>query len=261
MRRKIAKQIISVIILSAIPAFLSYLANSSLVFDKLIEFGLLGESINIPLVQDYCLWIGIVFSSIVLSFNLIVTKVKCDHILEQRNLLIKMNKDILTSSLGRRFLSESSAFDIRIFIPKNPILYKFVDKLHIPNIPRKFAIKNIDLIAEQGITKDLQFEVYPNQEGLVGLCYNTKAMVYDDDLEHTNDKNYHLNKSQIGRTSNLKWSICCPVLDKTETVVAVIALDGKTRITIDKEKETTLREEIVAFSCMLYDSVPQLFKR
>ena len=95
----------------------------------------------------------------------------------------------------------------------------------------------------------------------MGLCYNTKAMVYDDDLEHTNDKNYHLNKSQIDRTSNLKWSICCPVLDKTETVVAVIALDGKTRITIDKEKETTLREEIVAFSCMLYDSVPQLFKR
>ena len=172
-----------------------------------------------------------------------------------------MNKHILTSSLGRRFLSDSSSFDIRIFIPKNPLLYKILDKLHISNFKRKFAIKNIDLIAEQGITKNLQFEVYPNQEGLVGLCYKTKSMVYDDDLENTNDKIYQLNQNQISRTSNLKWSICCPVCDKTNSVVAIIALDGKTKITIDEKKEDTLRNELLAFSCLLYDSVPQLFKR
>ena len=172
-----------------------------------------------------------------------------------------MNKNILSSSLGKRFLSESSSFDIRIFIPKNPILYKIADKLKIKDIQKKFTIKNIDLIAEQGIAKNLEFEVSPNPQGLVGMCYDTKAMVYDDDLEHTNDKKYQLKENQINRTSDLKWSICCPVTNESNTIIAIIALDGKTRIKIDKAKEETLREEMVTFSCMLYDAVPQLFKR
>lgn len=200
MGRKIARQILSVIFFSAISAFSSYLANSTLIFDELIKRGLIGENINIPIVQDYCLWIGVVFSALTLSLNLIVTKVKHDHILEKRNSLIKMIKNIMSSSLGKRFLSDSSTFDIRIFIPKYPVLYRIADNFGINLIRKKFIIKNIELIAEQGITKNLQFEVHPHQEGLVGICYNTKAMVYDDDLEHTNYKKYHLKQNQINRT-------------------------------------------------------------
>lgn len=261
MNRKFVKQFISVIIFSAIPAFLSYLANSTLIFDKLIESGLLAETLDIPLIQDYCLWIGIVFSALALSFNLLLTKVRYDHILEQRNLLIKMTKNILASSLGKRFLSQASSFDIRIFVPKHPILYKLAERLGYEKYHKKFTVKNIDLISEQGITKNLEFEVYPTEEGLVGMCYNTKYMVCDDDLEHTNDKIYRLSPNQISRTSNLKWSICCPICDDSNNVVAIVALDGKTKITLDKKKETALQEEMSAFCYMLYDSVPQLFKR
>lgn len=258
---KMIKQIVIVVIFSAIASTLSYLANSSLVFDKLIEWGIMQEMVNIPLVQDYCLWIGIIFSSVVLSLNLIITKVQYDHMIEQRNQLIKMNKNILSSSLGKRFLSDSSVFDIRIFIPKHPLWYKIADKLHLSNVCKKFVIKNIDLIAEPGVTKNLHFEVHPNQEGLVGLCYSNKVMVYDDNLEHTNETQYKLHQNQIARTSNLKWSICCPICNDNDTVVAIIALDGKTRITIDAAKEAVLREELLVFSRMLFDSVPQLFKR
>lgn len=261
MYQKIAKRIFSVVFLSAVPAFLSYLANSSLVFDKLIELQFLSEKINVALIQDYCLLASILFSALALSLNLIFTQIRHDQILEQRNSLIKMNKDILSSSLGKRFLSDTSSFDIRIFVPKYPILYDVAKKVGISKIPKKFVIKNIDLISEPGITKNLQFEVSPKEEGLVGWCYQTKSMVYDDDLEHTNDKLYMLNKNQIDRTSNLKWSICCPVMGENDDVVAIVALDGKTRINIDKGKEATLREEITAFCCMLYDSVPQLFYR
>ena len=88
-----------------------------------------------------------------------------------------------------------------------------------------------------------------------------KYMVCDDDLEHTNDKIYRLSPNQISRTSNLKWSICCPICDDSNNVVAIVALDGKTKITLDKKKETALQEEMSAFCYMLYDSVPQLFKR
>ena len=172
-----------------------------------------------------------------------------------------MTKNILASSLGKRFLSQASSFDIRIFVPKHPILYKLAERFGYEKYHKKFTVKNIDLISEQGITKNLEFEVYPNEEGLVGMCYNTKYMVCDDDLEHTNDKIYRLSQNQINRTSNLKWSICCPICDDSNSVVAIVALDGKTKITLDKKKETALQEEMSAFCYMLYDSVPQLFKR
>jgi hypothetical protein len=260
MNRKLIKQIFSVIFFTVITPTLSYLANSSLIFDKMKAIGLIGESIDISVLQDYCLWVGIVLSGLFLSLNLIYTKVKHEDILEQRNSLIKMTKNVLAGSLGRRFLSQSSTFNIRIFVPKHPWLYKIADKLHFIKIKRMFIIKNIDLISDQGITKNLQFEVYPNQEGLVGMCFKEKSVVYDDDLEHTNNVNYGLNQNQKSRTSDLKWSICCPVFENNDTVVAIIALDGKTRITIDKAKETALSEELFVFSRMLFDSVPQLFK-
>lgn len=271
MNKRIIKQIVTVFVLSAIPSILSYMASSSLIFDKMKEYGIIGDSINIPFIQDCCLWIGIIISALTLSLNLIITKAKYDEILEQRNLLIKMNKSVLSSSLGKRFLSDSSTFDIRIFIPKHPILYKFLDKLNKTKASKllknkkvsskKFIIKNIDLIAEQGTTKNLQFEVEPKRQGLVGLCYEKRAMVFDDELENTNSLNYNLNNIQIDKTTNLKWSICCPVFDDKDAIVAIFALDGKTKITIDKEKEAALREEVLAFSRMLFDYVPQLFKR
>ena len=137
MNRKIIKQILIVVVISAIPGLLSYMASSSLIFDKLIAYGYVGEAINIPVIQDYCLWISIVLSALFLSLNLIVTKVKYDHILEQRNLLIKMNKKVLSSALGKRFLSEASAFDIRIFVPKHPIIYKIIIGRHHPENVRQ----------------------------------------------------------------------------------------------------------------------------
>lgn len=261
MRNKIIKQIIGVLLLSMIPAFLSYMSNSALFFDKLKEWGFLGENLNIPVIQDRCLIISIVFSAVALSMNLCATKIKYDFALEQRNMLIRMNKKILSSSLDKHCFSQVSSFDIRIFIPKYPTIYKLAEKFGFKQFHKKFIIKNIDLISEQGITKNLEFEVYPQEEGLVGMCYKNKVMVYDDDLEHTNDQIYQLSKSQINRTSDLKWSICCPICVEADTVVAIVALDGKTKIKIDKKREIVLQKELSAFCYMLYDSVPQLFKR
>lgn len=261
MKSKFLKYLFQTVLVSALPAFLSYMASSELVFLKLIEKNIIGNAIDIPVVQDYCLWIGIFLSAIFLSGQLLLVKVKYDGTLEERNLLIGMSKDILAGTLGKLCFSNQPNFDVRIFIPKWPILYRLVEAIHIPNFKRKFVIKNIDLIAEQGTTKDLEFEVFPNQEGLVGLCYHYKSMVLDDDLEHSNSTEYNLGENQISRTSNLKWSICCPIFDANNTVVAIIALDGKSKITIAEENFPILNEHIVAFSRLLYDSVPQLFKR
>ena len=262
MLKKKIKVILLVIVFTAIPSFLSYVANSTVFLEKLVEKGLIGASINIKEVKDSCLWIGIALSALLLSLNLAITKINLGAIIEQRNALIRMAKSLLTNSLGGNYLSNSSMVDIRIFIPKHPFLYKLSDMLKLTEIHKYFVIKNIDLIAEQGETKSLQFEVSPNPKGLVGSCYKLKHMVYDDDLEHTNGSElYNLDNIQLSRTSSLKWSICCPVFDKNNEVVAIIALDGKNKITINKVKETEMAKDLIVFSRMMYDHVPQLFKR
>ena len=149
---------------------------------------------------------------------------------------------------------------MRIFVPKYHWLYSLADRFKIGGIKKRFVIKNIDLIADTGITKDLQFEVSPMVEGLVGKCYRDKCVLWDDKLESTNSTKYNLDAHQISRTTDLKWSICCPIYGNTGEIVAILALDGKTTTQInDEEKQLGL--ELTAFSRMLFDAVPQLFKR
>jgi hypothetical protein len=200
-------------------------------------------------------------NSLVLALSLICAQLERDGIREQRNLLIRMNKNILSSSLGKAFQKTKLDFDVRLFVPKYPNLYKLAKTINFIPHKKHFIIVNLDLLAEQGVTKDLQFEVWPNCQGLVGLCYRDKIMMYDDNLEATNDCDYGLSKNQVFRTSDLKWSICCPILNERDEVVAILALDGKQKIYIDDSRVNALRDEVVAFSRLLYDSVPQLFKR
>ena len=199
--------LVYVLFFSAIPAILSYLANSDIVWCKLVDNHILSESINISLAQDYCLWVGIVVSAICLSYKLWIVGLRYNSALEQRNALIKMSKTLLTEALGKELISSASEFDIRIFVPKHKLLYKIAGALKVKNFRIFYIIKNVDIIADQGTTINLQFEVYPKPVGLVGSCYSTKAMVYDDNLEETNETKYKLDKHQVSRTSDLKWSI------------------------------------------------------
>ena len=261
MRTKTVKIIFSVFVFTAIPGFLSYISNSDYFFAKLIENGILIKEEKIDMIQDICLIASIVLSVVLLSFNLAKAQIKHEQILEQRNLLIRMNKDNLKTALVEKFSKEFSYFDIRIFIPKHPKWYAVLQRLHIKKHKVSFVIKNIPQIAEAGITTNLEFEVYPKCEGLVGICYKKKVIYYDDNLTKNNSTEYNLGDNQIARTSNLEWSICCPVFDSSNNVIAIIALDGTEKLTIDKSREAELSKQIVVFSRMLYDAVPQLFRR
>lgn len=259
MKRKILKLGIKGFFWSAVPAACSYAASSNFFLYKLQERGIIGHSVNIPAVQDALLWIGIVWSIVLLGGNLAVSDVRRDQVTEERNGLIQMNKSVLESVLSKSIGLEMIDFDIRIFVPKHPGWYRIAQFLHI-RVANKFVIKNVDLIARPGITQKLQFEVFPKQEGLVGICYHKKQMVYDDNLKETNSVSYALRTSQIDQTSSLRWSICCPIVQEDDTIPAIIALDGKSDITLSKEAMNAFRTDLTAFSRMLYDAVPQLFR-
>ena len=180
--------------------------------------------------------------------------------MEQRNSLLKMNKEYLTTYLEKSISSNFSNCNIRIFVPKHPHLYKIATKLKI-KARKTFIIKNFDILSNEGVTKNLKFEVFPKVQGLVGECYKKDSIVYDDELKSTNSINYELNSFQIIKTSSLQWSICCPIHDTESNIVAIIALDGDKKIKIKPEKEQELSEQLFVFSTMLYENVPQLFRR
>ena len=261
MKSKIIKNILVTLVMSAIPSILSYLASSNVIFDYLIDHNIVGSAINIPFIQDCCLWIGILFSAVFLSLRLIIVQIRFDSIQEERNMLIKMSKEIVSKALADSCTPSPQDFDIRLFLPKRPVLYRILDFLRISRVPRKFAIKNIELIAEQGTTKNLEFEVSPNSQGLVGKSYADKSIIFDDNLETNNSVDYNLGHNQIQRTSSLKWSICCPILSQDNNVVAILAIDGQTKMAIKSSKKNELFQVISGYSRMLYDNVPPLFKR
>lgn len=259
MKKKIAKIIVSVLCFTAIPTFLAYVASSDYFLSTLEQKGWLGQNANIQLIKDVCLWISIILSAWLLSFNSAKAQINHEKSLEQRNLLLKMSKEILNEGLSKIQLGFSD-FNIRIFIPKHPVLLKIAHVLHIKNKQITYVIKNIPQIADQGTTNNLEFKVFPEPQGLVGECYNRKSVLCDDNLENTNPT-YKLNKHQLTRIANLKWSICCPIFDSSDDVIAILALDGKNKITINATNKEEIGTQIVVFSRMLYDAVPQLFRR
>lgn len=261
MNTKIIRRVSTTAFISFLAAFLSYVSNSDYIFSLLINNNILNATVDVNAIQDVCLWVGIAISAIGLSRRLIIAETKHEQVLEERNQLIQMNKDLLSGALTNICTANVMDFDIRIFLPKYPRWYKFCRKFSLWNCKEKFVIKNVDVIAEARTTSKLEFEVFPNAQGLVGTCYKEAALVYDDNLEVTNSTNYNLTRYQITRTSDLKWCICCPIFDSNDAVVAILALDGRTLIRIDAQNKDVLVNQILTFSNMLYASVPQLFRR
>ena len=255
---KTIKEFIKVLLATLVPSLLTYLANSDYFFQRLIEKRIIGESFNITQAQDVLLVLGIISSVLLLSVNLLISRIQYNKVIEQRDQFLIMNTEILKSALKPLGFGD---FDIRIFIPEHPIFYKILSLKKDVQGKKVFIIKNIQTMAKEGLTKNLQFEVQPHPQGLVGLCYEQKMICYDDNLENTNTTDYNLDNNQISRTSDLKWSICCPVFNNSEDIVAILALDGKTKMKIEKNQEKAIYDNVVCFSRLLFDASPNLFKR
>ncbi len=175
------KNLLTIIGFTIIPSFLSYAASSTYFWDKLIERNILPANADVVFLKDVCLWSGIVLSAIFLSGNLYITKNKCAHMIEQRDSLLKMNKEYLTTYLEKSISSNFSNCNVRIFVPQYPLLHKVAKRFNI-KIKKTFIIKNFSMISNEGSTRNLKFEVYPNAQGLVGECYVKDAIVYDDTI-------------------------------------------------------------------------------
>lgn len=244
---------------SLIPAVCSYLGTSDNILCILQEKGYLGEKLDLHLFAE-CMNIVAVFSTFfLLTLPLIIRGIRQNSLQKQRDALLKHYKDIFETTLKNELQLKSCHINVRIFVPKITMLVNIRKKLNM-NYKLMFCIENVNGLADSDITENLKFEVYPNRQGLVGECYEKRAIIYDDDLEHNNEVSYNLSNQQIAKTNRLKFSLACPLFSESGEIVAIIALDSCDEIKIKRESQDLLRKHVLNYTQSLYECIPELFK-
>lgn len=256
------KIIIKIIIFTIIPSLMFFSAKSNSFLDSFYDKGLIGPDIDIILIKDVSLVIGLILSSILLSMNLACKEILLNNISRQRESVLKFQKEIFTSALGDSLEANCTNINLRLFILKNNNLFKVKQKIYkllgLQEPKKVFVIKNIAGLSDPGITNDLLFEAKPNTQGLVGKCYKERKIVYDDNLKMTiND--YNLTDYHKSKTRNVCFCVCAPLFDQNDDIVSIISFDSDDPIKISKEKEEILANMIGIYCQFLYDYLPDLF--
>ena len=173
--------------------------------------------------------------------------------------LYNMIKRFAQSNFEKISKNGNFSFEMRIFVKEKNWVH-ILPKWLCRNRDVFFSIRNIYPFAHNDITENLRFRAYPDPQGLVGKCYVDKSIYYDENLTETN-KTYSLNENQIAKTTDLKWSICVPIFDQSNEIIAIVAFDSQvSKLSIEKNEEA-IRKLVNTFSQMLYDCAPTLFKQ
>lgn len=257
--KKTSSIVVKGIIFSLFPAICSVLGSSD-TLDKLQVGGYIGPNVDIGQLKNFSIVLSVFLTFILLTVNLIISEIEENKYKKQARQLIKYNKDILVSTLSEYVGKEYCDLNIRIFVPYKNISW-IVGKV-FPQFRKKwFCIKNEEGIAEAGITDNLKFLVEPfeKREGLVGECYYQRKMVYDDNLENTNEVEYNLSEYQVNKTRNLKFIIACPTFSKDKEIDAIVAFDSTNTIKLENGNDK-FTDAILNYTQQLHEYVPELFK-
>ena len=245
----------------AVPAITAYLASDDTIISWLINHQFLSANFNIGLFQRLCLIVNIIFTTFVIYVRLLYHTHKEEQCRKEIAGLYNMVKLFAQSSFVSITHNKSFSFDLRIFVPEISIWGWLKGFIRKDKKEKWFAIRNIEPFAKKDITEHLKFKVEPESQGLVGDAYRTGSIVYDDKLPVTNSTAYSLKQTQLSRTSNLRWSICVPISNEKNEVIAVMAFDSdKSDLDIENNKNE-LKNLTNTLAIMMRDSVPELFKR
>lgn len=244
---------------SLIPATCAYLSQDNNILTWLQDNGYIGSKINIDFIQNSMSIMSILLTFILLTVPYILSDLRCKSYKSQRDILIKSNKDIFETTLKHELNLEHCKLNVRIFVPRLTIIQSIRKKFKLSNI-LYYHIKNINGLAEKDITDNLKFQVFPNKQGLVGECYVQKAVLYDDDMENSNETNYNLTHYQIAKTNKLKFILVCPIFSEAEEIIAIISLDSEDTIKMQEGSKDTLRKLVLNYTQSLYECIPDLFK-
>lgn len=245
--------------ISLVPSVLTYLGKSYNILDKLVEKQIIGVSLDVPFIKEISLTASIITTFILVFYNNLNLNNKIDDKNKRIQGLMNYCKYLLSGALSKEIGTSGITFNIRIFVPKYNLFYLVRSKF-IKDTPLYFVITNVPGLAEADITEDLRFKVLPEGEGLVGMCFHKQKTCFDPELKKNNSIIYGLNDSQIAKTNDLEFIIAVPVI-ANKKVVAVVSFDTKQKIENKTSVIDSISGAVGAFSNLLYEKVPELFKR
>lgn len=248
------------ILFSLIPTLFTLLGSNDILYD-LQKNRYIGTSIDVKCLKDCLSTTGAILTFLFITFNISSHETKEKEYKDQSTQLLKNNKEILLKTLSQCLGIDYVSFNIRIFLPHKNIYWKLLHHFN-PETPLFYHIKNVNGLADVGTTNNLKFCVDPpaKQEGLIGECYKEKKIVYDNNLKETNGTKYNLSQFQISKTNDLKFCLACPIFKEKE-IVAIITFDSKQEIKITQDIASSLPDIILNYSQLLYENVPQIFKK
>lgn len=244
--KKIALSIVINILLVVFAIATGFASQTTLIDDFYIKLGAKPEEIKAVF---FIINLSLVFFP--LGISILIYTIKNVRRVKERDNFCECFKDMLIDKLQDIvFENGGDTFDlnIRLFIPHKKILSNSV----------VLKIKNIKGFSSPDNTSDLEFEAKPNVQGMVGYCYNSKEVVYEEDLRNSS-RNYNLTAYQASKTSQTQFCMCFPIMTKKDKVCLIMTFDSKQVIYI----ENCLREwkEFIIYFCYKFkENMPHLCK-
>lgn len=158
-----------------------------------------------------------------------------------QNSVSELKENLLTAlriDLGNPNLD----FDVRVFTEDK---FKLVDWAHDRSY---LVINNYRGLAESDALNGLRFRCDKNKwEGLVGLTYNRKEMVWDSDISNT-EIDYHTTIEQQNATVGTRFVMCIPIIKGGDNVCAIVSFDSQEVVHIPEDERTKWRTLVVRFA-------------
>jgi hypothetical protein len=180
----------------------------------------------------------------------------------QRDFLIAQQKDSYLRVITDKFTLSKDFLDLnmRVWIEeKNHLVKKFkYDKGYKSKV---FYVKHLKNLSKEGNKNNLYFEVHPNIQGLVGICYNNKKTIHIEDVSNLYD-NHNLNDYQKKLTSDTKFVLCIAILNQKDQVVAIVSFDHQNGLKIPVQHKDEIYGILELFCTTIFENIPELlFKK
>ena len=172
-------------------------------------------------------------TGLVFPFQLTKKKIRLKEIEDEFNELLKFNKEIYFKSAKERIKKQSVNFKTRVFVPEKGLVKIWKSFRHKK---QEFQLKHFNSISDSITIKNLQFEVSPNIQGMVGKTFESKKILIDFDVQRSD---YNLSYYQKSKTTDVKFCSTVPIFDEKNKVKAIISVDSEKEVVL---KDFELRE-------------------
>lgn len=251
------------LIITSIPALLAYLSSSNAFLEWLVE----KEIIAVQSKNFISTLLGIaslVLPSLILFFLYEYYKIKAEKLQIQRDKILYLLKDTYFTVYEKNMEFPEGTFEnlsMRVWKPKSAVFFT-KNKLSIKWKVRLFELSTKYNFDKNNFKDKLRFEIFPNTQGLIGECFQTKKIVYSKNVAKESKRKFNLDDHQLAVTEDTKFVLCVPMFDPTtKKINSIISFDLEKEVQIPTSKRKYTTKFFRYFCNDLNGIAPEIFSK